>query len=111
MWYNITRNDYERLVETMIAAASLQSELQTRLKKMTAGEVLQVRTWKGDRGLTITCLDTDLFQLEEDGFQNQVFDNLSLSAVLKAVKPIARREFPRSNKLRLTIVKEGNIHG
>lgn len=95
----------------MIAAASLQSELQTRLKKMTVGEVLQVRTWKGDRGLTITCLNTDLFQLEEDGFQNQVFDNLSLSAVLKAVKPIARREFPRSNKLRLTIVKEGNIHG
>ena len=95
----------------MIAAASLQNELQTRLKKMAIGDVLQVRTWKGDRGLTVTCLDADLFRLEEDGFQNQVLDSLSRSAVMKAAKPIARREFPRSNKLRLTIVKEGNIHG
>lgn len=95
----------------MIAAASLQSELQTRLKKMSPGEVLQVRTWKGDRGLTITCLDTDRFCLEEDGFQTQYLKDLDRPAVLKAVKPIARREFPRSNKLRLTIVKEGNAHG
>ncbi|MEE0510744.1 MAG: hypothetical protein UDG94_05895 [Peptococcaceae bacterium] len=95
----------------MIAAAGLHNELQTRLKKMAVGDILQVRTWKGDRGLTITCLDTDLFRLEEDGFQSQCLDALSRSAVLKAVKPIARREFPRSNKLRLAIIKEGNIDG
>lgn len=87
----------------MIAAASLQSELQTRLKKMTPGDVLRVRTWKGDRGFSLTCCTDGSFTLEEDGFQSQRLDALSRQDVLKAVKPIARREFPRSNKLRLTL--------
>lgn len=95
----------------MIAAASLPSELSVRLKKMVVGDVLSVRTWKGDRGLTITCLATDCFRLEEDGFQAQQIDTLSRQAVLKAVKPIARREFPRSNKLRLTLSKKGTSDG
>ena len=90
----------------MIAAASLASELQSRLKKMTTGDVLRVRTWKGDRGLTVTCTGDGLFSLEEDGFQAQRLDGLTRQAVLKAAKPIARREFPRSNKLRLTLEKE-----
>ena len=95
----------------MIAAASLQSELQTRLKKMTTGDVLSVRTWKGDRGFSLTCLADGQFRLEEDGFQSQRLEDLSRQEVLKAVKPIARREFPRSNKLRLTLYKEGNTQG
>lgn len=95
----------------MIAKASLQSELQARLKKMNNGDTLSVRTWKGDRGLTITCTGADTFRLAEDGFQAQILDNLSRQAVLKTVKPIARREFPRSNKLRLTLLKEGTAHG
>lgn len=95
----------------MIAAASLQSECQVRLKKMVAGEVLSVRTWKGDRGLTVTCTGEDTFTLAEDGFQNQSEDGLSRQMVLKAIKPIARREFPRSNKLHLTMTKKENTHG
>lgn len=95
----------------MIAAASLQSELSVRLKKMTAGEVLSVRTWKNDRGFAITCLGDDCFRLSEDGFQNQTLEALSRQNVLKTAKTIARREFPRSNKLRLTLYKEGTTHG
>lgn len=95
----------------MIAAASLQSECQVRLKKMVVGDVLSVRTWKGDRGLTVTCTGEDAFTLAEDGFQNQSEDGLSRQMVLKAIKPIARREFPRSNKLRLTMTKKENPHG
>lgn len=90
----------------MIAAASLQSECQVRLKKMVPGEVLCVRTWKGDRGITITCTGEDCFCLAEDGFQNHSEDGLTRQMVLKALKPLARREFPRSNKLRLTTKKE-----
>lgn len=95
----------------MIAAASLPSELQARLKKMTPGDALSVRTWKGDRGFLITCQGEDRFSLVEDGFQAQCLNDLTRQAVLKAVKPIARREFPRSNKLRLTLDKKGDPHG
>ena len=95
----------------MIAAASLQSECQVRLKKMMPGDVLSVRTWKGDRGLTVTCTSEDCFTLAEDGFQNQTDEGLSRQMVLKALKPIARREFPRSNKLRLTMTKKETPHG
>lgn len=78
---------------------------------MMPGDVLSVRTWKGDRGLTVTCTGEDCFTLAEDGFQNQTDEGLSRQMVLKALKPIARREFPRSNKLRLTMTKKEAPHG
>ena len=90
----------------MIPAASLHSECQQRLKKMQPGDILQVLTWKGDRGFTVTCIDEDCFQLEENGFQNQLQENCTRQMILKALKPLARREFPRSNKLRLTLIKK-----
>ena len=95
----------------MIAAASLQSECQQRLKKMHKGDVLQVLTWKGDRGFTVTCTGEDCFTLVENGFQNQTQVALTRPVLLKALKPLARREFPRSNKLRLTLTKEENSYG
>lgn len=78
---------------------------------MMPGDVLSVRTWKGDRGLTVTCTGEDCFTLAEDGFQNQTDEGLSRQMVLKALKPIARREFPRSNKLRLAMTKKETPHG
>ena len=89
----------------MIAAASLQSECQQRLKKMQPGDVLEVLTWKGDRGFTVTCVSDNCFTLIENGFQHQTQTELTRPLILKALKPLARREFPRSNKLRLTLKK------
>ncbi|MDO4280675.1 MAG: hypothetical protein Q4C56_03500 [Peptococcaceae bacterium] len=81
------------------------------MKKMQVGEVLRIRTWKNDRGLAITCVGADVFRLAEDGFASGVQEGLSRAQVLKAIKPIARREFPRSNKLRLTLSKEDANNG
>lgn len=57
----------------MIAAASLQSELQTRLKKMTTGDVLSVRTWKGDRGFSLTCFADGCFASKKTAFSRSVW--------------------------------------
>ncbi len=90
----------------MINASNLQSEVSRRLPKMLPGERLSIRTWKNDRGITITCTNDGLFSLAEDGFFNTLGENLDKAALLKTMKPIAKREFPRSNKLRLTQTKE-----
>lgn len=95
----------------MIAADSLKQTLQQQLKKMQPDEVISVRTWKGDRGITIYCTAPQLFRLEEDGFQSIQLDNLSAQAVLKQAKTMARREFPRSNKLRFQHTTKENFNG
>lgn len=95
----------------MIALSSLPSTLQNRLKKMTLDEMISVRTWKGDRGMTIYCLGDDLFSIEEDGFQSAIFNHLSRQEVLKQAKIIAHREFPRSNKLRFQQGRKDKAHG
>lgn len=95
----------------MIAAASLQSELQNTIEKDDDRRRAQRAHLEGRPRLQPHLFRRRLFRLEEDGFQSQRLDDLSRQEVLKAVKPIARREFPRSNKLRLTLYKEGNTHG
>ncbi len=95
----------------MIALSSLPSTLQSRLKKMTPKDQLHIRTWKGDRGMTILCLGEGLFSIEEDGFQASYMEHLSLQETLKQAKIIARREFPRSNKLRFQQGRKEDTHG
>lgn len=90
----------------MINASNLQSELSRRLGKMAVGDTISVRTWKNDRSITIRCTAPDIFSLAEDGFYNTSSDSLDKAGLLKALKPIAKREFPRSNKLRLIQSKE-----
>lgn len=83
----------------MIAYDQLQEKIRRRLPDLLPHEVLHVRTWKGDRGFAIMRADKGYF-IHEDGFKNTSLTCHDLTEVLKAVKHIGKREFPRSHRLK-----------
>lgn len=87
----------------MIARGALEQWLNDHLSKLAAGASLSVRTYKGDRGFSVTALAGGGYLLEEDGFavQSQTFPDPR--SLMKAAKTAARREFPRSTQLRTKV--------
>lgn len=86
----------------MITINRLEDECSRAIKKLTPDDILRVRTWKGDRGFSISLSD-DGYELIEDGFQNERYTFRTDTALRKAVRRIAKREFPRSHKLRFSL--------
>lgn len=84
----------------MIPLEQLPQELRRRLKKASAGTIIQVRTWKKDRGFRITVLESG-YTIEEDGFLQATYHADDIADLLKCIRPIAKREFPRSNQLHI----------
>lgn len=89
----------------MITINQLESECRRALKKLTADEHLSVRSWKGDRGFSVSRL-ADGYRLVEDGFQNKTADFSTEAALMKEIRRLVKREFPRSHKLRFTTMKK-----
>lgn len=95
----------------MIPYAQLQTELKRALDRITTGEAISIRSWKGDRGFMIEKT-VDGFLISEDGYANRHIDLPDTAAVLKESKRIGRREFPRSNRLRFDIISGKDVnHG
>lgn len=84
----------------MIARGALEQWLGDRLDKLDAQSAISVRTYKGDRGLTLRRVGNG-FELAEDGYVHQVQTFSDRRSLMKAVKTAARREFPRSHQLRV----------
>jgi len=70
------------------------------LKKMPAVHFLELQTFKKDRSIIIIKQTEDNFQIREKGFQNGLFD-VEAPKLKKMLKTLLKREFPRSNKVRL----------
>jgi hypothetical protein len=83
----------------MIARGALEQWLGERLAKLDDQGQISVRTYKGDRGLTLRRTQAG-FELTEDGYVDQTQTFPDRRSLMKAVKTAARREFPRSNQLR-----------
>ena len=69
---------------------------QRALPTMVAGEAIEARTFKKDRGIVVLKQDDDLFVFNQFGFDNKTLtlDNVNL---LKQLKKSIAKEFPRSN--------------
>lgn len=72
----------------------------TRLKKLPIGKGLDLRTFKRDRSVTIMRRAEDRYNVKEDGFESQTFET-DIKGMRKLLKMLLRREFPRSNKIRV----------
>lgn len=90
----------------MVLLTALLPKLKRDLNKMVPGESIEVRTWKNDRGFLIQLIAAEHFELHEDGFQTQSLSFTETTALLKALKPIIKREFPRSRNCRYRYRKE-----
>ena len=84
----------------MIEKGNVIAAVLARLKKLSVGEHLDVRSYKRDRSVLIIRHDSSTVRILERGFfeEEHMVEAVQLK---KTLKLIVKREFPRSNKLRL----------
>ncbi len=84
----------------MIDKAGAIPTILTKLKKLPVGHGLDLRTFKRDRSVVILRLAADEYSVKENGFQQETFTT-DLKGMRKLLKTLLKREFPRSNKIRV----------
>lgn len=84
----------------MIDKAGAIPTILTRLKKLPTGRGLDLRTYKRDRSVIIRRTGDDAFTVAEDGFRTETFTT-NFKGMKKLLKTLLKREFPRSNKIRV----------
>jgi len=72
----------------------------SRLNRLPVEHHLVLYTFKKDRSITILKLSHNTFQVTEHGFQEKVL-TVETAKLRKVLKNLLKREFPRSNKVRL----------
>lgn len=84
----------------MIDKAGAVPTILTRLKKLASGRELKLLTYKRDRSVVIRRVGEDAFHISEDGFETRTFTS-DFKGLKKLLKTLLKREFPRSNKIRV----------
>lgn len=87
-------------------ATALESVLR-KLKKLPAGHCIDLRTYKRNRSLLILHVRDGNFIVYEDGYEVAAHET-NLKSMRKLLKTLFKREFPRSNKIRLYELGEFN---
>jgi hypothetical protein len=82
--------DITTLIPTVIA----------RLKALAVGDCIDLRTYKRDRSVVIIRTSPDSFKVIEDGFFKDEME-ADIAKMPKLLKALVKKEFPRSNKVRL----------
>lgn len=72
-----------------------------RIGKLKKGECLDMRTFKRNRSVAIICTGEDAFNVVERGFHEESWEGLTAEKIKRLLKTLLKREFPRSNKIRL----------
>ena len=90
----------------MIDIAGAVLNTLSRLKKLPVGQGLELLTFKRDRGLRIRRTGEDRFAATEFGFRDETVET-DLKGMRRVLKSILKREFPRSNKVRVQALKDG----
>ncbi len=84
----------------MIDKANAIATITTKAGKLGIGTGLDLRTFKRDRSVTIVRIGEDRYEVGEDGFEQNRFE-CDRKGLKKLLKTLLKREFPRSNKIRV----------
>ena len=93
----------------MIDRANAEADIRARLRKLAPGRGIVLLTYKRDRSLTIVRLGEDDYEIREDGFDKHTH-RTSGDGFKRLLKTLLKREFPRSNKIRVR-AWEGETNG
>ncbi len=91
-------------------SAAIPNILQ-RLEKIPVGHCLDLRTFKRNRSVIIVKREKEYFEIIENGFYQDRFQ-VEKDKLKKTLKNLLKKEFPRSNKIRvykLEGLNESNI--
>lgn len=92
----------------MIDKASALDTVLHKMKKIPPGSGLDLQTYKRDRSVVILRKDADNFFVVADGFSKESFSE-DFKGLKKLLKKMLKREFPRSNKIRVYHVSMDNF--
>ena len=84
----------------MLDKATAATEVMRRLRKMQAGDSLELLTWKKDRSLLLIKRSGDEVEVYESGFLEEEY-RIEFRKLKKLLKTLLKREFPRSHKIRI----------
>lgn len=84
----------------MIDKATAIDTVMSKLAALPVGSCLDLRTYKRNRSVLIKRTGDDVFLVLENGFHEERFES-GLKKMRKLLKTLLKREFPRSNKIRL----------
>lgn len=70
----------------------------TSLKRMYPNQKVIFKTFKKDRKVEVLKLENS-YTIIENGFKNNIIEDLEYKEVKKILKKLQKIEFPRSNKL------------
>lgn len=74
--------------------------VQQVIRKIDPPQGVEILTYKRNRGISIIKLDDDNLSVQERGYEEKTFQTTSAD-LAKLLKSIAKREFPRSRKVRV----------
>jgi len=89
--------DKDKIIETVIE----------KLKKLPVEHYLDLRTYKRNRSLAIVKKSEDDFLIIEDGYFHERYP-LKSDKLKKTLKALLKKEFPRSQKIRLYVMGRYN---
>ncbi|MGN7612061.1 hypothetical protein ACQZV8_08255 [Magnetococcales bacterium HHB-1] len=89
----------------MIDKTAIIAHVITRLKKQSIGMGLDLRTYKRNRSIQIIKKEDNQFLVKERGYHQETFEE-SLKTLPKRLKVLLKKEFPRSNKVRVYTLED-----
>ena len=94
----------------MLDKSSVIRVVLERLKKLPVGHYLDLRTYKRDRSVLIVKRGDEDILVVEDGFYKDSF-TVNITKLKGLLKSLLKKEFPRSNKVRLYTMGEYSPDG
>ncbi len=91
--------------EDMVDIGNVIPLVLKRLAGLGEGEYLVLQTYKRDRSLTLSRLDDQRVLIREEGFAREEFE-VETAKLKKVLKSLMKKEFPRSNKVHISIGTE-----
>ena len=85
----------------MITIGNLKGEIKKRLKTFQLGNVLEITTYKRNRGIVVIKIEEESFSFKEFGYEALDVESMGLEDLLKLIQKRAKVEFPRSQQIRL----------
>ncbi|MBF0195893.1 MAG: hypothetical protein HQL71_15140 [Magnetococcales bacterium] len=90
----------------MIPITTVIPTIKNRIKKLPLGYGIDLRTYKRNRSVLIIRETDDMFTVIQNGFGKGQFE-VSTAELPRLLKGLLKKEFPRSNKVRLYSVDKG----
>ena len=87
----------------MIDKTNIIETVFLKLKGLPVGHFLDLRTYKRDRSVIIVKRQDDTCLVIEDGFHKEKYE-VRREKLKRLLKSLLKKEFPRSNKIRLYVM-------